>query len=103
VLGAKVCRFHGGSAPTVRHAARLALANDGASRVLASMHYRDGALNSDGRIGPRRADGYGYLPPSRRERYLDARQHADREAAARDPLRRALRERVLGLPADIPA
>ncbi len=30
-LGAEVCRIHGGGAPQVRQAARLALANDAAA------------------------------------------------------------------------
>ncbi|HET9896986.1 MAG TPA: hypothetical protein VFQ44_18785 [Streptosporangiaceae bacterium] len=73
VLGMRVCRMHGGDSPQARHAARLTLARDGASRLLASMHYDDGRLVMDGRIGPRRADSYGYLTPNRRERYLAAR------------------------------
>jgi hypothetical protein len=56
VLGAQVCRMHGGSAPQVRRAARRALADDAAARMLRS--------NFDGRIAPYR------LPPCRRETYL---------------------------------
>jgi hypothetical protein len=51
VLGAEVCRMHGGAAPQVRRAARAALNTDLAWRMLASL--------SDSRIGPRRWSPYG--------------------------------------------
>jgi hypothetical protein len=50
------------------------------------------ASDCDRRIGPRRADSYGYLPPNRRERHLDAQREAGRLQAEADPARRELRE-----------
>src|SRR6266581_3554319 len=95
VLGADVCRMHGGAATQVRRAARHALANDGAERLLGSMHTRNGELVLDGRFGPRRGDWYGYLPPSRGERERDERAHAAWLAASADPVRSAIRDFVI--------
>lgn len=80
VLGAAVCRIHGGSAPQVRRAARAALNEDLARRMLGSA---GGGLQIDSRIGPRSWSPYGQLRACRRERYLaDSR----RPEIMRDPL-----------------
>jgi hypothetical protein len=75
VLAATVCRMHGGCAPQLRRAARRALADAAATRLLASMR---GDFRFDGRIGPREYSPYGLLPPSRRETYLADRARLDK-------------------------
>lgn len=93
VLGAVVCRMHGGAAPQVRSAARNALNDDLAARMLRSLR-SDGGLMTDGRIGPRSPGAYGCLPPDRRELFLAERRRMEID---RDPLLSALRDCVIPL------
>jgi hypothetical protein len=93
VLGAEVCRMHGGAAPQVRRAARSALNADLAARMLGSLP-SDGGLQIDGRIGPRHPSAYGCLPANSRELLLAERRRLE---IARDPLLSALRDHVVPL------